>query len=146
MYLSPVVGVSGSGKFFNGLKSAGVPKEVFWAPNRIVAINGTDGASAICNEISDFVWVPTNREVFGTSSADAPASENVANQTYLEYYTSGGGSKIKYNVMNGTAWDWWTASPLSTGATHFRCINASGVGAYWYSESVFGVAPAFCVK
>jgi hypothetical protein len=88
-YLVPVESVSG--KFLDGLETAGMPLKVLWAPARVVY-----GTSTI---IEDKLWLPTDREMY-RSKPDNPdeyrdcgqvifstSEESAENQARLEYYT-----------------------------------------------------------
>ncbi|MDR1231395.1 MAG: DUF6273 domain-containing protein, partial [Spirochaetaceae bacterium] len=132
------------GNFYTGLKNAGVPEDVVWAPNRNLATsyNGT------VTEIQKYnVWLPTARELLGadtTANADANkcAPETTTNQAKLEYYQTKNSRKKALNVSESYAY--WTASPVTT--TNFMSITGNGsVKNDNINTSVLGIAPAFCV-
>jgi hypothetical protein len=75
------------GNFLDGLIKAGVPKDVLWAPSRVMATSDTTTET-----IKDLLWLPTEREISGTSSYAAKKGETAANQARLEYYLSRYGS------------------------------------------------------
>jgi hypothetical protein len=83
-----------------GLLAAGVPEGVLYAPTRYIA-NGGSGASA-ADALADWLWLPTEREVFGRNVYSHTRWETAANQVWLEYY-GGNTQRIKYDA-NGSTW------------------------------------------
>jgi hypothetical protein len=151
-YLTPVKDsngtvVPGSGKFLDGLKDAGVPKDVLWEPARVMATKKADpDQTAIIN---DLLWLPTQWEMFGISGNYADSSENGDNQVTLNYSD---GLKIRKvdNSVDGypAALDetstYWLATAAGDMATQFcAALDASYFGD---ANNVLGVAPAFCVQ
>jgi hypothetical protein len=94
-----------TGNFLAGLKNAGVPAGALWAPKRVVSVKGASGS----NEISDLLWLPTEREMFGGNTNSVAADETEENQARLEYYDSNE-KRVKY-LENGNAKSYWEASP-----------------------------------
>jgi hypothetical protein len=144
-YLVPVEGRGGN--FFNGLKTAGVPEGVLWAPTRHVA-NGGSGATGI-DVITDLLWLPTAREMFGTQSYSS-TQETAQNQARLEYYRATDTAdnnryRVKY-TGTGTVSDYWEGSPYSGNSTHFCTVSSSGSAYANSASAALGIAPAFCVK
>jgi hypothetical protein len=127
--------------FLRGLIAAGVPERVLYAPVRRIA-NGGPGASA-ADALTDWLWLPTEREVFGGRAWSNTTWETAANQARLEYY-EGDGQRVKYN-KSGAMW-WWEASPSSGSAAYFCAVAANGYANYHYASAVGGCAPAFCVR
>jgi hypothetical protein len=144
-YLTAVDGAEGNGNFLEGLKRAGVPEAVLWAPSRFVSVKADGGPV----EIKDKLWLPTEWEMFGSTFYAVAADETKVNQARLEYYTSDG-RRTKYSNSNGARH--WTVSLKANPTTnaeqrHYSVINTTGgnfIGDYKGSDSV-GVAPAFCV-
>jgi hypothetical protein len=141
-YLVPLVGETGSGAFLAGLITAGVPDAVLWAPTRCVA-NGGSGATGY-DELSDKLWLPTEREMFETQSQSHVSYETEANQARLAYYTDNA-HRRKYNSVN-TAVSYWEASPYSENAAFFCMVAYTGPASYLGAPAVVGCAPAFCVR
>jgi hypothetical protein len=143
-YLVPYGGSSGN--FSTGLQNAGVPvnTDIIWAPKRYAANDGS-GASA-ADLIDDKIWLPTERELFGTVSYSHETYETEANQARLEYYADNG-KRIKY-LPNNTDTQWWGASPWSTHTDSFCCAWTGGSASADLSSSKpsYGCAPAFCVR
>jgi hypothetical protein len=144
-----------SGKFLAGLKNAGIPVNVLWAPKRYVANKGTGATAA--DLIEDLLWLPTEGELFGfdpasytnngSHSAWGPLSnqtyENETNQARFAYYTSDA-QRIKYNSSN-SCYGYVDASP-HTSTVGFCTVNSDGSAYGSNASSVGGCAPAFCVK
>jgi hypothetical protein len=138
--------------FYTGLKAAGVPEGVVWAPARNLGnwYKDSDGVE----KQSYNIWLPTEREL-GVTSNNKNKAEIAANQALLEYYTSND-NRIKHfatGKANSFAVDYyWTASPAS-GSGYAAYISPNGtVGSIAMNaiaanddESAIGVVPAFCV-
>ena len=125
--------------FLAGLKAAGVPEEMLWAPKRVVSVKGACGS----NEISDPVWLPTEWEMFGRNNYSVAADETADNQAWLEYYDSNA-KRIKH-LENKLA-TYCAASPNTSGSTFFRGVSSSGAAYGLTATNVYGCAPAFCVR
>jgi hypothetical protein len=121
---------------------AGVPASVLWAPKRKVAKAYDDQSGNDAVSISDGLWLPTIRELFG-SQLNSPLSETSENQARLEYYTDED-KLIKYDASGKPA-DWWSASPPSDDNICFRLGN-DGSGRSTGARSPVSFAPAFCVR
>jgi hypothetical protein len=139
-YLVPLEGKEGSGRFLAGLTEAGVPDDVLWAPKRFVSVKGEDGPG----EISDLLWLPTERELFGGNTNSASADETAANQARLEYYDSQP-ARVKTNPDPGWRF-YWEASPNSGLTPGFCRVFDSGAPGVTFVNRVYGCAPAFCVR
>jgi hypothetical protein len=140
-YLVPVDGDGGN--FLSGLANAGVPENVLWAPTRYVANRGKGATGA--DTITDKLWLPTEREMFGVRTYSVAAYETAANQARLEYYTDDYKRK-KYSGGN-SEYSYWGASPYAADVSSFCVVGYSG-NAYSYcgAGSAGGCAPAFCVR
>jgi hypothetical protein len=153
-YLIPVVGDGNSGKFLAGLKNAGVPEEVLWAPQRFVLKSQTDGEM-----IQDKLWVPTLYEMTGKNQARELNNvtvklETSSNQAKLEYYTSStllDKNRKKYAIYIGEVIErnYWLASPYPNDDYKFCIVNSysyKGLPTNIEAHYVSGVVPAFCVQ
>jgi hypothetical protein len=128
--------------FLPGLTAAGVPDSVLWAPTRSVANKGSNANGT--HTVTDKLWLPTDREMFGARTYSVDAHETAANQARLEYYTSNA-LRVKYNASNAAGW-YWQASPHSASSTHFCTVGVDGYTYNNVASSVGGCAPAFSVK
>jgi hypothetical protein len=125
-----------TGNFYNGLKTAGVPDGVVWAVKRRIGANlGTE-------DLSDKVFLPTEREVFGSNTYAGTES----NQGRLSAYQSASDRK-KYNLGSSYV-EWWLASVSGNMIypTHFCSVDSSGDSEDLSCTNTSGVAPAFCIK
>jgi hypothetical protein len=157
-YLVPVTGDSASGNFLTGLKNAGVPEGVLWAPKRVLS-KGRNGAGSVT--LSDKLWLPTEAEMFGYGhySADGEMAEN---QAWLEYYDSeddGPGSTYVHSSRlklwcgvggypdGSIGLAYWTGSAYKTGDDRYCVVFFDGTPDFLCGNAtrVNGVAPAFCV-
>jgi hypothetical protein len=136
--------------FLEGLEAAGLPDSVLWSPRRFVG-NGKGGVDTL----TDKLWLPTEREVFGPVDADghftrtefygpySNSAETADNQTWLEYYSSDDARwKSRESSNRGGGW-YWLASPF---AANFCDVGNYGAANYENASSVGGCAPAFCVR
>ncbi|MDR2633638.1 MAG: penicillin-binding protein activator LpoB [Treponema sp.] len=130
--------------FLRGLLAAGVPEGVLYAPVRYIANNGGQGATA-ADALRDWLWLPSERELFGRNGGSNTTWETGANQARLEYYENDS-RRVKYNA-NGAMW-WWEASPsTSAGSAANFCYSHDGGNTYTnVARGVGGCAPAFCVR
>jgi hypothetical protein len=132
--------------FLGGLKKAGVPVEVLWAPTRSVSKPHIPPLASVISD--DLLWLPTAWELFKdgknftTGFVNADASEKRENQTWLEYYKQG----CKKSNMTGSAQAYWTAS-ISTTTNDFCRVNTGTYSATvsMSATTVSGAVPAFCV-
>jgi hypothetical protein len=137
-----------TGEFLSGLKDAGVPEGVLWGPARVVSGKG-DGAKTINDEL----WLPTEREMFGSQTHSDAGHETEGNQARLLYYAAPA-SRIKvykgnadYPAVSTAYGRWyWEGSAYSVSAASFCLVNSDGTSHANYAGSVGGCAPAFCVK
>ena len=112
------------------------PEEVREAIEPASISYNTASGSAL-STCEDSLWLPSEREVFGSSSYDS-AGEQLA--WYAEANT-----KVKDISFDG-AWmesPWWLRSVH--GSSHFRAVNSDGDANYYYATYVTGVAPCFCI-
>jgi hypothetical protein len=135
-----LVGVDGKeGNFLAGLKKAGVPEDVLWAPVRYIA-NGYNDTSRVPNALTDLLWLPTEREMTGSQTYSF-AEETEENQARLGYYI---GKTHEY--FNKAAPFYWRSSPYSGSSTLFCSVGPRGYTSNAGASDAGGVAPAFCVR
>jgi hypothetical protein len=131
-----------TGNFLRGLIATGVPEGILYAPTRYIANNDKERATA-ADALADWLWLPTEWEVFGESLvSERNIWETAANQVRLEYYE--GPTQWLKRTADYRLW-WWTASPDSGSVFDFcyvGVIDTLGIGA----SAVGGCAPAFCVR
>jgi hypothetical protein len=149
------------GNFLSGLKAAGVPNSVLWAPSRRTG-NNDEGPTSI-DTIIDKLWLPTATEVIGQPYGK---HETASNQATLDYYlldyipnltpnpmtnTPPETIRNKYNASNGLGIYW--AASLSYAYDKFGVWDAGANFVFFYRypnaapfEEAKGIAPAFCVK
>jgi hypothetical protein len=134
--------------FLPGLINAGVPEDVLWEPSRRVANKGGSGADA-ANIITDKLWLPTEREMFGARTYSNATYETSANQASFTGFYANAGARIKYNASNEEGWlpgTYWLASPYTLSNGIFCYVNTSGAVYGGGALTVRGIAPAFCVR
>jgi hypothetical protein len=128
-------------KFLRGLVAAGAPEGVLYAPTRYSANSGKWASAA--DALADWLWLPTERELFGRNEDSNKTWETAANQARLEYY-EGNGQRTKYNDDGAVVW--WGASPYAGSATDFCYVEDDGTALYLSASNAGGCAPAFCVR
>lgn len=150
-----------TGNFLTGLKAAGVPASLLWAPSRRVSKGNIPEGGV--DTINDMLWLPTEWEMFGSNVKSSTASETSTNQGRLEYYPAGSGGDLKrtkYFISAGASGNmfYWLASPDSGGTADFCYVDdgyyPGGIGLEYNNpnssrtgaSAVGGCAPAFCVK
>jgi hypothetical protein len=135
-YLGSAMQTYLTGAFLTGLTNAGVPADILWAPIRYIYCAGPV-------PITDKLWLPTEREMFGTGS-NSYDDETAANQARLEYYTTNT-LRAKYNASN-TGGSYWLSSQYDKVSASYIChVTASGESSGGTDVSS-GCAPAFCIK
>ena len=92
------------------------------------------------NYNDDYMFLPTEKEVFGARSY-SPFGE--ANSLVQYAYYKNGGSMIK-NYDGSAAW-WWLRSVYSSNSQEFCCMTAKGSVAVNEAGFAGGTAPCFCV-
>ena len=88
----------------------------------------------------DYMFLPAEKEVFGTRSYSPPAEANALTQ--FAYYKNGG-NKIK--SFSGSGVWWWLRSVNYSNGSIFCAVYTSGGAYYGGASNSFGVAPCFCV-
>jgi hypothetical protein len=143
-YLGSAMRAYLTGAFLTGLKNAGVPDSVLWAPTRYVAnAEWHSESEGDTQMIQDKLWLPTVWEMFGDNQGRANDTyETAANQARLEYYTSDQ-SRTKWHTKNNSSMRYWLASPVSSSDNLFCNVLPNGAASIYYAGSVGGCAPAF---
>ena len=89
---------------------------------------------------NDKVWIPTEKEVFGSITYSGSAESAVNNQYPI--YTDAS-SRVRTQGANGAAVDVWLASPTISTAAGFCYVTTSGTPYYYYASLSYGVLPCF---
>ena len=105
--------------------------------NRIVAVtkNYYDAKTSSRLTISDTVWIPSEYEIFGTTSYENSGT------LYTGVFTDAT-SRIKKYGLNGSANYWWLRSASS--GTNFRGVYSNGGASYVSARYASGVVLGFC--
>lgn len=88
----------------------------------------------------DYLFLPAEKEVFGTRSYSPTAEANALTQ--FAYYKNGG-NKIK-NLSGSALW-WWLRSVSYNVSNGFCGVYSSGNEGFGSAPSSGGAAPCFCV-
>jgi uncharacterized repeat protein (TIGR02543 family) len=121
-------------EYLPGLLTAGVPDSALWAVKRVGA---NDGVATGTNTIEDKLWLPTERELFGSNSNSNSNYESSANQGRFGYYSSDD-SRRKSEIYLG-------ASPSKE--AYWWCGVENGASTKWIKPAdSYGVAPAFAIS
>ena len=107
--------------------------------NRIVAVtkNYYDAKTSSRLTISYTVWIPSEYEIFGTTSHENSGT------LYTGVFTDAT-SRIKKYGLSGSKSVWWLRSANSGGATNFRCVVESGYTSSAAVTVAYGVVLGFC--
>ena len=87
--------------------------------------------------VSDTVWIPSAREMFGGTSYEDSGCD------YTSLFNSNA-ARIKYNT-SGTADNWWLRSARSNNDTNFRNVDYDGIVSSSYASNANGVALGFSI-
>ena len=88
----------------------------------------------------DYMFLPTEKEVFGTRYYSPTKEANALTQ--FAYYKNGG-SKIK--SVFGSADFWWLRSVLYNNSRNFCLVSYQGEASTINASGAYGAAPCFCV-
>lgn len=123
-------------KFLNDTIYEQFPENV---RNRILSVNKTYTTASQFSSttiISDKLWIPSAREIFGGSSFENSGID------YTDFFTDDS-SKIKHSgLLTNLASSWWLRS--DGGSTNFRYVNSVGGTSYTVPSSIYGIAIGFC--
>ena len=105
--------------------------------NAITAVDKTyyDFGTSSTKTVSDTLWIPSAREIYGGSSYESSGA------VYDGLFTSNS-ARIKKLGISGAAGYWWLRSANSS--ANFRCVNVNGVVNVNYASNTYGVALGFC--
>ena len=87
--------------------------------------------------VSDTVWIPSAREMFGGTSYEDSGCD------YTSLFNSNS-ARIKYNT-SGSANIWWLRSANSNNDTNFRFVNTNGIVSGGSASIAYGVALGFSI-
>ena len=126
-----------SRKFLNDTIYEQIPENV---RNRILAVDKTytiAGSSISTATVSDKLWIPSAREIYGGSSYE---NDGV---TYIDFFNSNS-VRTKYNgLINDSASPWWLRSANSSSS--FRFVSYNGDLSYISSSTqYYSLALGFC--
>ena len=85
--------------------------------------------------VSDTVWIPSYREMFGGTTAEGSGT------VYTDFFTDNA-SRLKKQGLYGSAYGWWLRSAYST--TDFRFVYNSGSASNIGAGISYGVVLGFC--
>ena len=104
---------------------------------------GTTNSSSNVTATTDYVYIPSEFEVFG-SRYNANYYEQ-SHQQQLAYYKNGA-SKIRYksNDVSTAAW-WWLRSPYYNSSKNFCSVYSDGNHDYNFANYVIGFAPLITI-
>lgn len=97
-------------------------------------------ASPIIKTSNDYAWLPSEVEIFGTTT-HSYAGEG----TQYKYFKTESNryKKPRWNTYNSA--QWWERSPYSSSSTHFCCVNLDSIVFSNGADVTLGLAPCFCL-
>lgn len=104
-------------------------------------VKATTGSQA--NQIqtaNDKIWIPTEKEVFGSITYSG-STENAVNNQYSIFTDNA--SRVRTQGSNGAAVSVWLASPYISYSAGFCIVDTSGAPGSAHVSSSFGVLPCF---
>lgn len=113
-------------------------------PTQKYSDNGT-GAATTVTATTDYLWIPAEKEVFGTITEGTSAQG--AYQAQYAYYAAGGDLERYSHLRQTYSTEWWLRSRAKSGVVimDFCYVNDYGKLAIDMPSEEFGVAPIFCV-
>lgn len=140
-----------NGTIFNSLPSdlRAVISEV---SNECITAAATGSNSPGTTTVNDKCWLPSYKEIFGSTYSGTDALSTVPNEGakfdwYLTHYTDA--DRIKKQI-NGSATDWWLRTPYTFTSSNqqrygFRYVVRTGKAGYNFSTASCGVPLCFCI-
>lgn len=123
-------------KFLSDTIYGQIPENV---RNKIVAVDKTytaTGSSSSTATVSDKLWIPSAREIYGGSSYENTGID------YTDFFT-GNSVRIKHTgLLTNNAFYWWLRSVYSS--IYFRNVSTTGSVSNNSASSSFGVVLGFC--
>ncbi len=109
--------------------------------DRIVPVNKTynyqTGTTTSTDELSDTVWTPSVREIFGTT----PETSGV---DYTDFFNSATKRQRAYGMTTPSIY-WWTRT-IYNNNTFFNFVNTSGSRGYAGASNSYGIVLGFCTN
>lgn len=108
-----------------------------------VNIVTASGSSSDTATSADYIFLPAEKEVFGTAAkyANATAEASLSQWEYFETQAN----RVKKAGASGSAYYWWERSPFSGYSDSFCGVYSGGTANYSSASSGFGVAPSGCI-
>ena len=120
----------------NWLREVVYPQIESGARSAIKEVAKTYALTSGTQSVTDTVWIPSAREMFGGSSYESSGCDYTA-------FFADNASRIKKQGINGSAPSWWLRS--ATNATSFRNVNSSGNANYISASTTYGVVLGFSI-
>lgn len=113
-------------------------------PTQKYSDNGT-GGDTTATATTDYLWIPAEKEVFGTITEGTSAQG--AYQAQYAYYAAGGDLERYSHLRQTYSTEWWLRSRAKSGVVimDFCYVNDYGNLAIDIPSESLGVAPIFCV-
>lgn len=132
---------------FSGSLMAALPADLRGVMKGVTKYSDNTGGgkntASYVTATTDYLWLLSEHEVFGTRSA-----ANSAEQSYQKQYAyyANGNSKVKYrHSAIASSAIWWLRSAASAFAHAFCYVNSSGAASGDTAVYSYGLAPAFAV-
>ena len=103
--------------------------------NAIVAVDKTyyDKTTNSTLSCEDKVWIPSCREIFGTTE--------ISGVHYMQFFTN---RPPRRKTINGIIQAWWLRSADVEYSSGFYCVDSNGDSYFDYADGAAGVALSFC--
>ena len=123
-------------KFLNDIIYEQIPENV---RNKILAVNKTymaNASSSSTTVVSDKLWIPSFREMFGGSSYENNGID------YTDFFTDASAKIKHYGLLTNYSSNWWLRSVVDS--SRYSTIGSSGTNANSSASSLYGIVLGFC--
>jgi hypothetical protein len=100
-----------------------------------------NGSSSSVTTSTDYFALPSEKEVFGSTTYANSSAESSNSQ--FEYYKTSS-NRVKAS-LDGVSHRWWERSPYSGSSDSFCSVNTSGSADCYDAYSYGGIAPFGCI-
>ena len=104
---------------------------------------GSGSASTKVTATTDYIWFPSEFEVFGKTTRSNQGEKDY--QVQYDFYKSGNTALRYSHSAQTSALAWWTRSPYAGNTSNFCTSDSAGAAGASGSNYTIAIAPCFCV-
>ena len=120
---------------------AALPSAMQSLLKEVSIVTATKGNARGTTASSDYIFLPAEKEVFGTNTYANSTDE--ASLSQYEWYETAE-NRIKKAGAEGSAHGWWERSPYGSNTTSFCGVTSDGTASRGTASANLGVAPCGC--